>query len=201
MVYQGGIVAAVDSRASMGSFVGSSTTRKIIPVTNRILGTMAGGAADCSFWLRRLSSEVSFIFSLRQGEGTTVQAAARMLANVLHQGSGLDLSLGTMIMGCDNDGASIYYVDSEGSRIKGNYFSVGSGSTYAYGILDREYRYNMSTEEAVELGRRAVRHATFRDAMSGGFINVVHVDGGGWRQVARDDSGLLDVHTGRPLLQ
>ena len=43
--FQGGIIAAVDSRASMGSFVGSKTTQKVLPVNSHMLGTMAGGAA------------------------------------------------------------------------------------------------------------------------------------------------------------
>ena len=55
--FDGGIVAAVDSRASIGAFVGSKTTQKVLPITNHILGTMAGGAADCSFWIRRLQAE------------------------------------------------------------------------------------------------------------------------------------------------
>lgn len=33
-------------------------------------------------------------------------------------------------------GPGLYYVDSEGGRLKGNRFSVGSGSPYAYGVLD-----------------------------------------------------------------
>lgn len=33
-------------------------------------------------------------------------------------------------------GPGLYYVDSEGGRVKGRRFSVGSGSTYAYGVLD-----------------------------------------------------------------
>ncbi|CAN0080011.1 unnamed protein product [Laminaria digitata] len=59
LVFEGGLIAAVDSRASMGSFVGSRTTQKVIPVSDRILGTMAGGAADCSFWLRYLGMQVT----------------------------------------------------------------------------------------------------------------------------------------------
>jgi len=47
-LFKGGIIAAVDSRASIGSFVGSKTTQKVLPVSKTILGTMAGGAADCS---------------------------------------------------------------------------------------------------------------------------------------------------------
>ena len=50
---------------------------------------------------------------------------------------GLDLSVGTMIMGYHpRDGFSIYYVDNTGVRVEGDMFSVGSGSTFALGILD-----------------------------------------------------------------
>ena len=45
-----GIVVAVDSRASMGDYVGSRTVRKIFPISSRMVATMAGGAADCSYW-------------------------------------------------------------------------------------------------------------------------------------------------------
>ncbi|KAH9323257.1 hypothetical protein KI387_017896, partial [Taxus chinensis] len=65
-------------------------------------------------------------------------------------------------------GSGLYYVDSEGGRLKGMCFSVGSGSTYAYGILDSGYRWDMPVEEAGELARRAIYHATFRDAASRG---------------------------------
>ena len=50
-------------------------------------------------------------------------------------------------------------------------FSVGSGSTYAYGVLDTGYRYDLSVEEARELGKRAIYHATHRDGYSGGCVN------------------------------
>ncbi len=50
-------------------------------------------------------------------------------------------------------------------------FSVGSGSTYAYGVLDSNYRYDLGVEEARELGKRAIYHATHRDAYSGGVVN------------------------------
>jgi 20S proteasome subunit beta 5 len=76
-----------------------------------------------------------------------------------------------MIMGWDKKGPHIYYVDSEGTRLKGQKFSVGSGSTHALGVLDQGYQWNMSVEEACELGRRSIYHATHRDAFSGGYIN------------------------------
>lgn len=68
-------------------------------------------------------------------------------------------------------GPGLYYVDSDGERLTNDMFSVGSGSTYAYGVLDSGYTYDMDEEYAYELGRRAIYHATHRDAYSGGVVN------------------------------
>ncbi|GJZ39504.1 proteasome subunit beta type-5 [Tanacetum coccineum] len=70
---------------------------------------------------------------------------------------------------CCCKGPGLYYVDSEGGRLKGTKFSVGSGTPYAYGGLDSGYRYNMTVDEAAKLARRSIYHATFRDGASGGF--------------------------------
>lgn len=48
---------------------------------------------------------------------------------------------GTMIAGWDLTGPGLYYVDSDGQRTKGKIFSVGSGSLYAYGVLDQSYKW------------------------------------------------------------
>lgn len=37
------------------------------------------------------------------------------------------------------------------------------------------------------------RHATYRDAFSGGFINVYLIQKDGWRRLTRVDSGLLNM--------
>jgi len=72
-----------------------------------------------------------------------------------------DISRG--VQGWDQDiGPNLYYCDSEGTRVKGQKFSVGSGSPYAYGVLDEGYKFDMEVEEACELGRRSIYHATFR---------------------------------------
>ena len=65
------------------------------------------------------------------------------------------------------------------------------------------YRYDLTVEEAIELGKRAITHAAHRDAMSGGMNNgnilsndycimmiviVYHVGEKGWTQVWRGDT-------------
>ena len=58
-----------------------------------------------------------------------------------------------MIAGWDKTGPALYYVDADGTRLKGDLFSVGSGSTFAYGVIDQGYDWDMSDEDALELGR------------------------------------------------
>jgi 20S proteasome subunit beta 5 len=45
----------------------------------------------------------------------------------------------------------------------------------------------MTEEEAVALGIKAIRHATLRDAMSGGYIGVYLITKEGWRKVYSED--------------
>ena len=63
------------------------------------------------------------------------------------------------------------------------YFSVGSGSTYAYGVLDSGYKWDMTEEEAITLGKKAIYHATYRDAYSGGINQVYVVRENGWERI------------------
>lgn len=78
-------------------------------------------------------------------------------------------------------GPALFYVDSDGSRLKGDLFSVGSGSTFAYGVLDQGYRWDLTDEEAQELGRRSIYAAGHRDAFSGNTCNLYHVKEDGWK--------------------
>ncbi|KAJ8608524.1 hypothetical protein CTAYLR_005745 [Chrysophaeum taylorii] len=188
--FDGGVACAVDSRASMGSYVGSSKTEKVIPFSRHVLGTMAGSAADCSHFIRLVSARAK-LHELEEGERLTTAAAARVLATALRrQPRGLGLSVGTMIMGIDDGEPGLVYVDSEGSRVDGTLFAVGSGSTFAYSVLDAEYRPNMDKDAALALVEKAVLTAANRDAYSGGIVNVYFVDKhtGLWSRVKRLDS-------------
>jgi 20S proteasome alpha/beta subunit len=55
-IFKGGVIIAVDSRASMGPYISSQTVKKVIEINPHLLGTMAGGAADCQFWQVRTTS-------------------------------------------------------------------------------------------------------------------------------------------------
>jgi len=189
-VFQGGIIVAVDSRATQGNYIASQSVQKVIKINPYLVGTMAGGAADCSYWERELGRRTR-LYQLRNKERMTVAAASKVLSNILYYYRNYGLSVGSMICGWDKRGPSIYYVDSDGTRLKGDRFAVGSGGTYAYGIMDSGYDFNLSVEDACELGRRAIFHATHRDAYSGGTINVFHISEEGWKKISSQDNNDL----------
>jgi 20S proteasome subunit beta 5 len=185
-IYNGGIVAAVDSRATGGSFIYSGSVMKILQICPTMIGTMAGGAADCQYWIRHLA-RIYRLHKFRFQQPLTVAAASKLLVNTLYQYKGYNLSIGSMICGYDHTGPHIFYVDNDGSRLPGRRFSVGSGSTFAYGVLDTSYREDLTKEEACELGRRAIWNATFRDSGSGGRVTVVHITEAGVEWVSQTD--------------
>jgi len=191
-IFKEGVLIAVDSRASMGSYIGSGTVQKVIPISRYLLGTMAGGAADCSYWERQLALQCR-IHELKEGKRISVAAASKLLVNMVVQYRGRGLSMGTMVAGWDEHvGPDLFYVDDDGTRLHGKMFSAGSGSTYAYGVLDSQYKYDMTVDEAVELGKKAIWHATHRDAYSGGTINVYCITPDGWKQHFKGDMNTLN---------
>ncbi|GJQ66681.1 Prosbeta5 [Trypoxylus dichotomus] len=189
--YQGGVILAVDSRATGGSFIGSQTMKKIVEINDFLLGTLAGGAADCVYWDRVLAKQCR-MYELRNRERISVAAASKLMANMVYNYKGMGLSMGMMLAGWDKRGSQLYYVDSEGTRTPGKIFSVGSGSIYAFGVLDSGYKWDLSDEEAYELGRRAIYHATHRDAYSGGIVRVYHMRPTGWIHI--DNNDCMDLH-------
>lgn len=189
-VFNKGILIAVDSRASMGQYISSQQVKKVIEINPYLLGTMAGGAADCQFWERYLGMQCR-LYELRNKKRISVAAASKLLCNIVYQYKGYGLSMGTMIAGWDETGPNLFMVDNDGTRLKGNRFSVGSGSMYAYGVLDAGYKADLTEEEAVELGRKAIFHATHRDAYSGGVINVYLIRNTGWVKISSTDMDQL----------
>jgi 20S proteasome alpha/beta subunit len=74
--------------------------KKIIEINDYLLGTMAGGAADCVYWDRVLTKQCR-IYELRNRERISVAAASKLMANMVYNYKGMGLSMGMMIAGWD----------------------------------------------------------------------------------------------------
>jgi 20S proteasome subunit beta 5 len=80
--FQGGVIVSVDSRATQGPYIASQSVKKVIEINPFLLGTMAGGAADCQFWERDLGRQCR-MYELRNKERISVAAASKLLANTM----------------------------------------------------------------------------------------------------------------------
>lgn len=188
--FRHGVIAAADTRSSCGSYVACPASLKVIPVHQHLLGTTSGTSADCATWYRVLRRELR-LRELREGQLPSVAGTAKLLAAMMSCYRGLDLCVATALCGWDRSGPALFYVYSDGTCLQGDIFSVGSGSPYAYGVLDRSYHYDMTIQEAYTLARCAVAHATHRDAYSGGSVDLFHVRESGWEYVSRSDACML----------
>lgn len=185
-IFKEGMVIAVDSRATAGSYIASQTVNKVIEVDKYLLGTMAGGAADCYYWEKRMGIYAKE-YELENGTRISAAAASMYLSNAVYRYKGYGLSMSTMICGYNKDGPRIYNVTDAGARVQNHFFSVGSGSTIALGVLCTKYRFEMEREEALELGKEAIFHAGHRDAYSGGSVNLYFMDENGWEKIGKYD--------------
>ena len=90
--FKGGIIVATDSRSTAGNWISSQTVKKVIEINPQLLGTMAGGAADCQYWLAYLGMQCR-LHELRHKRRISVAAASKILANLVYQYKGMGLSM------------------------------------------------------------------------------------------------------------
>ncbi|XP_020665416.3 proteasome subunit beta type-11 [Pogona vitticeps] len=188
-----GVVVAADTRSSCGGLVSDPASRKVVILHSHLLATTSGTSADCATWLRLLRCSLR-LRQLQEGRQPSVAGAAKLLAFLLRGCRHRDLCVATLLCGWDHTGPSLYYVYSNGTCLSGDAFSVGSGSPYAYSVIDGAYRYDLPRDEAFLLARQAVGHAAHRDAYSGGNVDLYHVRPTGWVCLSRED--LSEVYRG-----
>jgi proteasome beta subunit len=73
-------------------------------------------------------------------------------------------------------------LDVLGSVIPDKFAAVGSGAEIAVGVLEQEYKEELSTAEAKDLAIRAVKSAISRDVMSGDGVDIMILTKEGMRE-------------------
>ena len=180
---KGGVVFASERRASMGNLVAHKVAEKIFKIDNHIAATIAGSVADAQSLMKIISAETA-LYRLRNGKDISLEAAAAVSSNILHSSPAY---VQTLIGGVDDTGASIYSLDAAGGMIKDTFISTGSGSTFAYGVLEDRFHEDITVEEAKELALRAIKAATERDTYSGNGFLVAEVTKDGYKMLEKEE--------------
>ncbi len=184
IVTKEGVVLASDKRATEYFIIASKTAQKIYQVTDKIALAAAGVVADLQVLTKILKAELT-LKQLRSGKEPTAKEAANLLAAILYSKRFyfIPYMVALIVAGKDNGSWNLYVLDPIGSVIEEKkYYAEGSGMMFALGVLEANYKEDMSLEEAKELAKKAVYAAIRRDAGSGDGIEIVTISDTGIRK-------------------
>ncbi len=168
LVCKDGIVLAAERKSTLGYLIANKEAEKIQILDDHIAMTVAGVWGDAQALSRYMRAEFK-LFNLQNKRKIPIKAAASLLSNILQGSKFYPYYVQIIIAGFDADGATIYTLDPIGSsEVEKKFFSTGSGSPMALGVLEDSYRDNMSVEEGSKVAVRAIRAAVERDIASGG---------------------------------
>lgn len=190
LICKEGVVLAAEKKSTMGYLVASKESVKILPVEDNIAITIAGASGDAQALVRYMKAECK-LFEIQNNRKISVQAASTLLANILYSGrwTFLPYMVQLIIAGYDDSGPSIYTLDAIGSvEEEKRFFSTGSGSPIALGVLEDKYKDGLSLNEGIKLAVQAIKAAIERDIASGGkSIDVAVITKDGFRLLEREE--------------
>jgi len=174
IVAKDGVVLATERRATAGTMISNKQTQKLFKIDQNIGITIAGLVGDAQVLTRYLKAEVS-LYRLRRNAPISAEGAATLLANILSGNRYYPYYAWLILGGVDAKGNHVFSVDPAGGCIEDRFVSVGSGSTFTYGILEEGYTREITTSEAVDLALRGLTSAMKRDSASGDgyLVNVI----------------------------
>lgn len=174
VVCKDGVVLASERRLSYGYFVMSKTAKKTFKITDKIGTACAGLISDMQILAREVGAYVA-LYSYERERSASVKTAAKIMANLLFERRMFPLLTQTIIGGIDPEGPSLYVLDPIGSLIQDKYTSVGSGAEVAMGLLEAEYKDDLTPEEAKNLVTKAIKTAAARDIGSGEGVDLLTI--------------------------
>lgn len=173
ITYQEGIVLAAEKRISYGNFVVNKNTKKIFTITDQVASACAGMVADMQVLTRQVGA-LAKIRKLETRRDMATNSVAKLMSVIMFERRYFPL-LTQVIVGGVQTTPEIYTLDPLGSLLPDNYAAVGTGAEMALGIMDAEYKKNMSEDTSKKLAIKAVKSSIQRDSASGDGIDVLTI--------------------------
>ncbi|UYP45704.1 Proteasome subunit beta [Candidatus Lokiarchaeum ossiferum] len=187
IVCDGAVILATESQATAGFFVATKEAQKLYPINEYVGATMAGGVADCQYVIGQVQA-ISRLEHIQTGKIPKVKKIANIMRNILFNGRSFFYAW-HIVGGVEEEEGKwvgkIYPIDFIGYMSEGEQFaSLGSGSSFALGVLENGYEEGMSEEEAIALARKALDASRARDAGSGYAVQIVVINKDGLKAIA-----------------
>ena len=167
-----GVVLGGDRRATWGYTVINKSTQKVFKITDHIGLAAYGLIGDFQILVKILRAQAN-LYELDASERINTQSLAKLVSNFLYSRKMMPLLTNLVVAGVDKDGPKLYTLDAIGSLMPDDYAAAGTGMLLSYGILEAEYKPDMTMAEGEKLVEKAIRNAIKRDAMSGNGIDLL----------------------------
>ncbi|MFW9897677.1 MAG: proteasome subunit beta [Candidatus Thorarchaeota archaeon] len=169
-----GVVLGNDNRATWGYTVANKSTRKLFKITDNIGLAAYGLIGDWQILVKIMKAQAN-LYLLDAGERISTKSMGKLVSNYLYSRKMFPLYTNLVIAGMDKDGPKLYTLDAIGSLMPDDYGTAGTGMLLSIGILEAEYKPDISVEAGEALVEKAIRVAIARDAMSGDGIDILTI--------------------------
>jgi len=173
LTYQDGIILAADKRISYGNFVVNKNTKKIFPITDLVASVCAGMVADMQVLTRQVGA-LGKIRKLETRREMATNSVAKLMSVIMFERRYFPL-LTQVIVGGVHTIPEIYTLDPLGSLLPDNYAVVGTGAELALGLIDSEYKKNMTEDASKKLAIKAIKSSIQRDSASGDGVDILAI--------------------------
>jgi proteasome beta subunit len=187
IVCKDGIVIAADKRATAGNLIVDKRAEKVHIINDDIAVTIAGSVSEAQLLIKLIRAELK-LKEVRTLRKATMKEAANLLGGLLYSNirkMSMIPGIAHFLMGGrDNVGTHLYDLFPDGSvTLIKDFVSSGSGSVIAYGVLETQYRKDITTKDAIELAIKSINAALQRDSCSGNGIDIAVIKSSGIKKV------------------
>ena len=162
-----GIILAADKKAT-AFYTENRNEKKVFPINQAVVMTTAGSVGDLQYLYRVVKAEAAL--SEMRSEVMSATSVATLLSNILNNTKYFPYMVALLVGGYDEGTLPVLYsVDAIGGATRGEKIVVtGSGGPIALGVLQSQFRENISIDDAKVLAVKALVSARERDVYTGG---------------------------------
>lgn len=185
IIVNDGVVIGTESQATAGYTVASKQAQKLFEINHFTAATIAGGVADAQYVINQLRA-LSRLREVKKGKVPEPKYMTSVCRNILFSGRSFFQVM--MIIGgfslTENSG-KLYGIDLLGTLYEEDQFiSFGSGSPFVLGILEADWRPELTKTKGIDLVKTAITSAKTRDAGSGYELQLCTIDKTGFKKLS-----------------
>ena len=185
IVCKDGIVVAADKRATAGNLIAMTDVDKVIPVNNRMMLTIAGSVSDAQLLVKLIKAETR-LNQMRLGRQNTAKEVANLIGNLVYNQLRSAGGVTHFLFAAQNvdNTFEVYdiYPDGSVSLVK-DFISSGSGSVFAFGVLEAMYKKDLTIADGVVLAKKSIASAIAKDNASGSGADIYKLTKNGVEKV------------------